>query len=123
MEYKIEFRRNYFLALTSGVAEVKGFGEVLNAIFEHESWKPGGSFVTDHSGLDVSLIGAEDVRVIASVAREQRSKFGVAKHAVVAPQDLTYGLTRMWSAHIGDETEVATAVFRSRKEAVEWVSA
>ena len=123
MEFEIEFRRNYFLVVTSGVAEVKGFGELLNALFEHENWRPGGSFISDHSSLDVSQLDAEAVKTIASIARERRSRFGVAKHAVVAPRDLTYGLSRMWATHVGEETDVVSAIFRSREEAVAWVSA
>jgi len=122
MEFEIDFRANYFLVTTSGVAKAERFGELLNGIFKHENWKPGGSFITDHSDLDVSLLTLDDVKQIALVARERRSKFGVAKHAVVAPRDLTFGLSRMWSAYVGDETEVVSAIFRSLEEAVEWVS-
>jgi hypothetical protein len=123
MEFRIEFRGKYFLVMTSGVAEVKGFGELLDTIFEHKNWKLGGSFITDHSDLDVSLLTAEDVRKISIVARERRSKYGVVKHAVVAPRALTFGLSRMWQAYVGDETDVSSAVFRSLEEAIEWVSA
>lgn len=123
MEFRIEFRGSYFLATTSGVARVEGFGELLDTMFRHEEWKPGYSFVADHSDLDVGHLDTDDIRKIALGGLERRAKAGVARHAVVAPRDIAYGLSRMWLAYVDEGDGVASSIFRSREEAIAWVSA
>jgi len=110
------------MGVTSGDATVEGFRDLLNAIFEHENWESDKSLVSDHSDLNVSKITADDVRRIAQTAAELRSKFRVTKHAVIAPRNLEYGLSRMWLAYIGEENKVTSRTFRSREEAIAWIS-
>jgi len=122
VNYEITFCEDYFLVVTSGAAAVAGFREMLSAVLEHEHWGRGKSLISDHSDLNASQLNVDDVRRIAQSSAESRSKYGVRRHAVVAPRDLEYGLSRMWLAYIDDENPVISRVFRSREDAIAWTS-
>ena len=122
MDFCIEFCEKYHLITTSGEAEVERWDELLGAIFDHEKWNSGGSIVMDHSDLAISQVTTDDIRRIANMAKRRGSEEGVVRHAVVGPRDLTFGLGRMWQAYVGEDTHVSTAVFRTRAEAIKWVS-
>ena len=95
---------------------------LFDAIFKHENWEPGTPYIIDHSDLNASLVTAEGVRRIARMARDRRAKYGVTKSAIVAPRDLEYGLSRMWLVFVDDEKDVSTRIFRTREEAVAWMT-
>ena len=123
MEYKIEPYEKYILVSTSGIATVEKIDEALDAIFLHENWKPGFAYIFDHSLLLTENITFDDVKKIAEIARERRSKYNVLRSAIVATPDVQYGLSRMWSVYVGDEANVATNIFRNMEDAIAWVSA
>jgi uncharacterized protein (DUF169 family) len=41
--------------------------------------------------------------------------------AIVAPQDLAYGLSRMFGVYRDQESHSSAGVFRNKKEAMEWL--
>lgn len=55
-----------------------------------------------------------------SITARSDSTTNVTRMAVVAPDDLRYGLSRAYEAYVGDKT-FATSVFRTRSEAEEWL--
>lgn len=63
-------------------------------------------------------IGAEDVKRIAVIVGEFRKRGAVGPSALVAFDDVTYGISRMFSAYIA---EGGFAVFRSVAEAEAWL--
>jgi len=123
LDYGIEDCGGYFLATTSGDVEVDSFGNLLDAIFTHENWNSDTPYITDLSDLNAGLVTANGVRRIAQITRDRRSRYGATKSAIVAPRDLEYGLSRMWLVFVDDEENVDTSIFRTREEAIAWVTA
>ena len=76
----------------------------------------------DLSGSDLSSITSSEINGIAKTPRKYASMRTGGKTAIVAPTDLTFGLTRMY----GIMTEVQdlpfeTQVFRTTEEAHQWL--
>ena len=121
MEYRIDSRDKYILVTISGVADPDVYEQSLEEIFNHPDWRPGHSYIFDHSLLDASKMTKADIERIGEIARVRRSKHGVKRSAVVAPKDVEYGIVRMWMVYAEDETQIPTNVFRTIDEAVAWL--
>jgi hypothetical protein len=123
MEFRIEFSGDYCLATTTGDANAEGFSELLNSVFTHGSWRPGKSLVVDHSALIADALTSDDIKRMADRSVRNHSMSEIAMHAIIAPRDLQFGLGRMWMSYVEYESKAAINVFRTRKEAINWVSA
>lgn len=122
IEYELHYRDSFFEIETHGEAEAWKFGEFLARMLSDERWKPGRSFLTNHTDLDAGSLTVKGIREIATYCIESRERFGHGRCAVVVGRDLEFGLARMWGVFVDDEWDVAAAVFRSREEAVAWLN-
>lgn len=120
MEFQLEFCKNYFLVKATGHAEIEVFVVMLKALFQHKDWRPGMSYIVDYTNLDARKITTDDVRLIAQKTKNLRDEAGVMRSSIVAPQDLQFGLVRMWSVYIDNNDEKETSVFRTLQEAIDW---
>ncbi len=66
----------------------------------------------DISSMDIRTISERDIRT-SKINRQIIT-------AVVAGEDVVFGLSRMWQAH-SDSPSVITSVFRSMDEAEQWI--
>ena len=75
----------------------------------------------DFSDVTKNDITTEDIRKIAAqdVSAVETMEHIVA--AIVAPTDLTFGLSLMWAAY-ADNADITTAVFKELGAAQEWVT-
>lgn len=121
MKYEIASCEKYFLVTTTGPADPDVYEKSLDAIFNHPDWRPGHCYIYDHTLLDASKLTKADVERIAEIARVRRTRYGVRKSAVVAPNDVEYGIVRMWMVYAEDETKIPTNVFRTLDEAIDWL--
>lgn len=73
---------------------------------------------------EVVMPNADRVRQLAVLAANMESSRSSARFAVVAPQDVAYGLGRMYQAHRGlnDGGMKSIAVFRTMEEALIFLS-
>jgi hypothetical protein len=62
---------------------------------------------------------SDDIEIVAHHAKSIQLPSG--KVAIVAPQDLTFGIFRIYAAN-REETRVKLSVFRSEPEAREWLN-
>jgi hypothetical protein len=112
----------YTIEITEGITVVRfsaapGLRELLGLIdeitgnypYERRLWD------FDAHGVDV---GPDDVRQLAKYAKLKFVK--PSRMAIVAPQDLVFGLSRLFEAHREDAL-VQTRVFRSEQEARVWL--
>ena len=90
------------------------------AALDDPNFPPNAVFLLDVTRSE-SLVGrsSEDIRETAGVLGPRAGKFG-KRCAIVASKDVYYGLMRMAGA-FGEAFGVATAVFRTEKEALEWL--
>jgi len=121
MKYDIVSRDKYFLVTTSGLADPGVYEEALDSILNHPDWRPGHSYIFDHSSLDASKMTKVDVERLADIARKRRTKYRVGKSAIVAPDDVAFGFGRMVIVYAEDESKIPANIFRTLEEAVAWI--
>jgi hypothetical protein len=63
---------------------------------------------------------ADEVGKLADYAKKTDAKWGVTKWAIIAADDLTFGLTRMYMA-LTEDYHVTTNVFRDANKADDWL--
>jgi hypothetical protein len=122
VDYTVEYIAGIFVCTPSGDAEVDATADLLDAMSSHEKWKPGTPFVHDISMLKTGSLTVNDIKRIADLAAERRALFGAGKIAVAASRDPEYGLARMLSVYISESIDSEFKVFRSRNEALAWLS-
>ena len=76
--------------------------------------------LVDYTAVTEADVSNESVKLIAELCLEASKINPDPIVALVAKNDLIYGLSRMYEALI-HETDWETMVFRSRKEAVAWI--
>ncbi len=122
MEYTVQHSGSYFEITITGAADVNGFVALVDSILEHEDWKPGTPILVDETAFDASQISVEGVRSIANAYTRRGSEFGEARVATFVTCDLEFGIDRMWMVFVEDQWDVSSNVFRSRGEAIDWLS-
>ena len=75
--------------------------------------------IADFRRAHTALTG-EEIRRLAAVAENTDHAWGPTKWALIASDDVIYGLSRMYSALTSDH-EVATHVFRTVEAANDWL--
>jgi len=123
MNFNLELKNNLFEIMTSGVASVEGFSCFYKAITNHEQWNKGGLILTDHTALRSEDLTVNDVISIATLCRQYKDEFGYAKLAILVGRDVEFALGRMWQAYVDDDAwNVTQKIFKSKDEAMEWLT-
>ena len=90
-------------------------------LYENKKWRPGFNEIVDFSKADlraVSNCGLEQLAAIVEDYTKEKSKN--FKSVVIAPQDLSFGLARVYEAHAPLNERVI--VFRETHSALEYLS-
>jgi len=98
------------------------FDELWDALFVHDGWKHGVSLLVDETGFDSSSLSVEDVRAIADICAKRGAELGPARIAIFVARDLEYGMNRMWMAFVEGKWGAIPELFRSRGEAIAWLT-
>ena len=93
----------------------QAFGELVTL----PGFRKGMKCVADFRKAHTSLTGVE-IRRLAAIAGDTDHAWGATKWAVIASDDVIFGLSRMYSALTSDH-EVATHVFRTVEAANDWL--
>ena len=125
LEYRIDQVRRIVFATATGTLtdeEVFAYQRELGTRAEAAGFDE----VFDMGGVEsLVLSSGERVRELADLASKQDVPGTAARLAIVAPQDFTYGLGRMYATHrsLHPRTEKVTQVFRSMEAALDWLGA
>ena len=76
--------------------------------------------LVDHSAISEEKIDTDSLRLLARRSGDQLELITEGLVAVVAPNDVMFGLSRMW-ALMADQPELDTHIARSRDEATAWL--
>jgi hypothetical protein len=93
------------------------FEEILSAIEESEGFVNTERELWDLSGTDFNL-SSDQLSIFAARTRRKTNK--PQKTAIVALEDLAYGLARIYSVH-REEQQTEVNVFKSEEEAIRWL--
>lgn len=123
MEYSISFDSSDSTATlqVSGVlnrAEVMG---MVQAFLSDPNWKAGTNVLVDYRKADFSLASEADIQSVSDSIRRFGNTIGDGRVGVVVSRDLDFGMVRMWELMMGDQVPFAVRVFRSKREAQEWL--
>lgn len=112
----------YRIDIIDGITSIRfskqpGMDEIRTAIDAAAELNPGGLRLWNLSSGILNLTSAQ----IQELADYAKSKFlPASKVAVVAPEDFTFGLSRMYSA-FRDQEQLEIEVFRTEQEAHDWL--
>jgi hypothetical protein len=122
MEFNVQYHDGFFEVKTFGDAEVEKFRDILEALVTHEKWRPGMSFLINHTDLNSESLTSNDMRNIANLNAQYSSKIGKSKCAHLVARDMEFGMARMWESLVEDKWDVTEELFKSRDEAIAWLS-
>ena len=123
MDFSITPQRGYLEVKLSGRPTPDAFDKYFEALLAHDDWNPGTPILTDETNLDAGTTTVREVRDIAEVCARRKSELGPVRTAILVAGDFEYGMNRMWDAFIEGKWDVESALFRSRDEALAWLSA
>jgi hypothetical protein len=122
LNFSIVHQRGYLEVKLSGRPTPAAFDEYFDALLAHDDWEPGMSVLTDETNLDGSTITVREVKDIAERCARRKSELGSVRTAILVARDLEYGMNRMWAVFVEGKWNVEVALFRSRDEALAWLS-
>jgi hypothetical protein len=102
---------------TVDVAELEAS---LDEVVRLPGFRKGLCLVVDFRTCETAL-SAADIRRLAEYAEKTDARWGATKWLIIASDDATYGLSRMFVA-LSERHEVTTKVFRSLAEADDWLT-
>jgi hypothetical protein len=76
----------------------------------------------DHPELDSGSWTADPIKEIADLAKQHSLQLGAGRLAAVANNDLKFGHTRMLGVYVSGLVDSELQVFRTREEALDWLS-
>jgi hypothetical protein len=122
VDFTVEYVDGIFICAASGRAESGDAVEVIETMMSHPEWRPGMPRCYDISNLDSGLLSVDELRKISGFASIHKKELGGGKIAMVTSRDLEYGLSRMLSVFVSQLGKSQLEVFRTREEAIDWLS-
>jgi len=122
MDFSIVTQHGYLEVTLSGLPTPDAFNKYLDALLAYEDWGLGIPLLSDETNLDASKITVQEVRDIAEICAQRKSELGSIRTAILVAGDLEYGMNSMWAVFVEDKWDVEAAIFRSREEALAWLS-
>jgi hypothetical protein len=115
----IDKTNDLILRTITGVVSMDEVVASVDAVVSSPDYHPGMKSLTDLRGLTHSAT-LEDMKklALAAIRHSQRAKGN--KLAIVVPEAVSYGMLRMFQAHI-DHLPMEVALFREMPPAREWL--
>jgi len=104
---------------TNDIVDVNELRATFDELVDHSDFKEGLCLVVDFRGGE-TVLSADDVRHLAQYAEHTDARWGQTKWLIIASDDLTYGLSRMFIT-LAERQQVTTHVFRNVTEAGDWL--
>ena len=97
--------------------------QAYKALFAGEDWVPGYPEIVDLTRADMSKTTSHGLKEVSIICAKAFSRHGITfcPTAVVAPEDLQFGIARMYSGLTGESPE-SVKVFRNELEALDWIN-
>jgi hypothetical protein len=104
----------------TGTVNRTDFETQMLKILEHPDLVSGMPIIYDLHNADVKHLNEKDFRQLQIVNRHLAPRRGKALVAIVVPDDLEFGLARMYAV-MGASPNLKINVFRNHSSALEWV--
>ncbi len=127
MEYECCFSSdlNAIEVCTRGKADMTTLMEMLHRIADLCGREESANILVDHSALDARLLTVNDIEILSRESAAKKKEFKNRRCAHVVAKEYQLGLVRAWEimAELKGFTAVETRTFKSREEAVAWITA
>jgi len=115
--YKIDKERRLVLSTASGVFSRADAAGHMERLLKDPDFDPSYSQIADFTQVTKIELSAQDVHELA-----QRSVFSPqSRRALIVPNDVAYGLGRMFGMLRENQGEMGIRIFRNLEEALDWV--
>ena len=115
--YKIDKERRLVLSTASGVFSRSDAVRHMQKLLKDPDFDPRYSQIADFTQVAKIELSAKDVHELA-----QRSVFSPqSRRALIVPNEVAYGLGRMFEMLRENQGEMGIRVFRNLEEALDWV--
>lgn len=121
MEIEIDVRadQGYCLVVIRGPLEPSGIESGVARLVADPAFRPGLSTVFDLSLTELGHLTPQSISSIHGVNARYATRRGEARVALIAPDDLRYGVARMIEA-LGTSENLRMQVFRTFDDAIAW---
>jgi len=121
VHFDVDQDRNLLVTRLEGVFELDDWLGVIQSLSQVEGYRPGmdALYLVDGARFDFSQ---DDILTLQAWIQDRIGFWGSGwRYATVAAEDVTYGTSRMIAAWF-DDAEFESRVFRTEKEAMDWLS-
>lgn len=120
LTFSVHHNEGYFSVKYIGLVTDDEIVSAFTVFFEHGEWIPGLNVLVDLEKVNGQQVTQEGLRRLASLVGSVYSAYGVAPQvATYAPNDLSFGLARMYSVFVNNIEE--HNVFREYDRALQLV--
>jgi hypothetical protein len=123
MDFEISFRKEtgYFIIKTRGNTTPDDVEASLLQVFTSSDWSDGKNILYDNRLENLENLSSDDVQKISYKFTQFNKKLNNSKIALVMPEDVAYGLARMWENYTETTATFKTNIFRSFDNALQWI--
>ena len=115
--YKIDKERRLVLSLASGVFSRADAAGHMERLLKDSDFDPSYSQIADFMQVTESDLSLQDIHELA-----EKSIFSArSRRAFIAPNDVAYGLGRMFGTLRENQGDTGIRIFRILEEALDWV--
>lgn len=115
--YKIDRERRLVLSTASGVLSLSDALSHMEKLSKDLDFDPRYSQIADFTQVTKIQLSAQDIHDLA-----RRSIFSTqSRRAFIVPNDVAYGLARMFEMLRENQGETGIGIFRSLEDALDWV--
>lgn len=120
IHYQIDKNLRAVFTAIQGVLEDEEPVRYLDALLRDPDYEVGLAVLVDASRLERLDLTTSGVRKLAEYTLGAEARLQGAKVAIVAPTDVTFGVSRMYQT-LRSEAPYEISVFRTREEALAWL--
>ena len=119
IDIKLDSEKDLTIITVIGNPGLEEYLKVTKKFYEKEVTKYA---LIDMSESDVSSVSPTDIQTVAFTPPEYSKKRAGGKTAIVAPKDITFGLSRMYETMKEMQNlPFPTMAFRTQEEAYDWL--
>lgn len=120
--FSVNHEDGYFVSKYTGIVTTDEIIETYQTFFNSPDWAASLNELVDHSELDGSELTEDSLKHVANFAAQfyKENNIPYVKTAIYAPNDLPYGLSRMYDVMTYNSPELV-AVFRDLDAARAWL--
>ena len=118
--FEVIHQESYYHATWTGLLTAEELLESYKTFFNSNQWVPGYNSFVDLSNLNAKCLITKGVIALASLVERTFKPHNInPKTAVFAPDDLPFGLSRMYSPYV--ESFETYLTFRDKETALKWL--